>query len=447
MLHDLDAYAASVRRAELRADPMPNVALANYIRQTGGTLAAKTERFGYAAGEPNSPERLVQCRVLERHKYPELRRLPSFGHHTRHPNAASEWRQFFLGLVEGTNIAQAVIARAGWENVEPLQGLTREQSRFVLTQCRAPDGWEGEGQEWQYDRDLALAAISQYMSWMVSHRHRQRDEHGNIIIPDETRERLRLSVVGPGRGIITPVEYFYMAPVNVNGEGKVVFSVFMGPGRTNQRSVGELNVGKMYAGIKCLDYDITITTHGLVSENNGTTMMFILILNAQVLKEQDGTLCEPPKILQDWFILYYSRNHKFVAFERTVRNAGQTLRLPIMEELALPPDQQFQFARLLRIFLQQQHDAHDGQAFQLRTGPAIVPHPPARGRGRGRGRPYGRARGRGAGRGAGAPVETAAEIAARVPRFVDLFRAVMDEQELRGIEEYMWDYHMDNDLK
>lgn len=267
MLHDLDAYAASVRRAELRADPMPNVALANYIRQTGGTLAAKTERFGYAAGEPNSPERLVQCRVLERHKYPELRRLPSFGHHTRHPNAASEWRQFFLGLVEGTNIAQAVIARAGWENVEPLQGLTREQSRFVLTQCRAPDGWEGEGQEWQYDRDLALAAISQYMSWMVTHRNRQRDEHGHIIIQDATREQFRLASVSPGSEIV-PVEFFHMARVNVNG-GKIKFSVFMGPGRTNQRSIGELFVGRMYAGVKCLDYDTTITTHGLVSENNG----------------------------------------------------------------------------------------------------------------------------------------------------------------------------------
>ena len=124
-----------------------------------------------------------------------------------------------------------------------------------------------------------------------------------------------------------------------------------------------------------------------------------------------------------------------------------------MEELALPAHQQFQLTRLLRIFLQQQHDAHQGQPFQLRSGPAIVPHPPSgiRGRGRARGRPHGRARGHGAGRGVGRgadqPVETGADIAGRINRFVDLFRETMDQQDLRGIEEYFWDYHLDNDMK
>lgn len=269
MLCEIDAQIASVRRAELRADPMPNVGLSNYMQQTGGTLAAKTERFGYAAGQPNSDERLVQCRVLERHKYPELRRLPSFSHHIRHPATAGEWRRFFLGLNEGTNIAQAVIAKAGWENVEPLPGLTREQSRSVIANCQPPTGWEGERNEWQYDRELALQAISQHMSRVASQgRPRERDAQGNIIIPDIIRERARLAAVpAVARGIVTPVEFFYMAPLTVNSEGKLLFSVYMGPGRTNQRSSrSELNVGKIYAGIKCLDYDISITTHGLVNQ-------------------------------------------------------------------------------------------------------------------------------------------------------------------------------------
>ncbi|CDH59008.1 predicted protein [Lichtheimia corymbifera JMRC:FSU:9682] len=55
----------------------------------------------------------------------------------------------------------------------------------------------------------------------------------------------------------------------------------MGPGRTNQRSAGELFVGAGYIGIKYLDYDVAITTHGLV------------------LKEEDGTLCNPPKVIYD----------------------------------------------------------------------------------------------------------------------------------------------------
>lgn len=119
----------------------------------------------------------------------------------------------------------------------------------------------------------------------------------------------------------------------------------------------------------------------------------------------------------------------------------------------MPPDQQFQFSRLLTIFFQQQHEEHEGRPFLLRSGPVNIPQPPAGGgRGRGRGRPPGRARGRGAGRGVGrgrgaGGVETAADIAARVPRFVDLFRQTMEGQQLRGIEEYVWEYHLENGMK
>lgn len=268
MLHDLDMYVASVRRAELRGDPMPNVGLLNYIQQTGGTLAAKTLRFGHAQGAPQSAERLIQCRALERHKYPELRRLPSFQEHTREPNPQGEWRQYFLGLQEGINVAQSVIARAGWENAPPLEGLTPEQSRFITTQCQAPDGWEGEPEGWMHNRDLALQSISQYMSRMALQRHqRYRNEQGVIVLPDAVREQLRLQALGPtSNGVVTPVEFFYMAPLHVNSQGKLKFSVFMGPGRTNQRSTqDELYVGKVYEGIRYVDYDPAITTHGLVS--------------------------------------------------------------------------------------------------------------------------------------------------------------------------------------
>lgn len=54
---------------------------------------------------------------------------------------------------------------------------------------------------------------------------------------------------------------------------------------------------------------------------------------------------------------------------------------------------------------------------------------------------------RGAGRGAGVPGKSAQDIAARVPRLVDLFRDMMAIENMRGIEEYVWDYHLDNDLK
>ncbi|CDH59006.1 predicted protein [Lichtheimia corymbifera JMRC:FSU:9682] len=409
LLHDQhqNIHVASVRRAVLRGDPMPNAWLPNYMHEIGGTVAAKTVRFGYATGQPNSDERLVQCRVLERHKYPVLRRLPSFDHHTRHPAATSEWRRFFWGLNEGTNIAQSIIAKASWENVEPLPGLTRDQSHSVFAICQAPWGWEGDYDEWRYDRELVLQAISQHMSQAAFQGLRRvRDEQGRLIIPDVVRERARLAAVPvAARGIVTPIEYYDMAPSTVNSEGKL----------------SGLNVG-----IKYLDYDIGITTHGLV------------------LKEQDGTLCEPPKIIEDWFLLYYSRDHKFIAFERTVIHAGQGLRLPILEELAFPAHEQFQFSRLLRIFFQQRYGGYLGQPFQLRSGPAILPRTPAAGRGRGRGRLYGRARGRG--RGGGGPAETAADIADRVPRFVDLFRETMQQQPLHGIEQYVWDYHLENDL-
>lgn len=108
----------------------------------------------------------------------------------------------------------------------------------------------------------------------------------------------------------------------------------------------------------------------------------------------------------------------------------------------MPADQQFRFSRLLRIFFQEQYDEHNGQPFQLRSGPEVLPRTPAAGRGRGRGRPYGRARGRGRG-----AAETAGDIANRVPRFIDLFRETMQQQVLRGIEQYVWDHHLENDLK
>lgn len=100
------------------------------------------------------------------HKYPEIRHLPSF----------NNWILLVNGdivlscLVDCTNIAQWAIARAGLENVEPLQVSTREQSPSILIQwqhpnCTARRTWCTA----VWERDMASQAISKFMPWMASH--------------------------------------------------------------------------------------------------------------------------------------------------------------------------------------------------------------------------------------------------------------------------------------
>lgn len=253
-----------MRRAEVRGDPEPGLGLDRYNTDFSAVVEAKMARFGQAIGAQNSQARLQQCRVLERHRYPEMRNLPSFQRHLRGTaaeQANSEWRRWFLNLQQGVSIFQAIIAKKGWETGDVIPGLSRGQTRSLMQVQQPPSVWQGTGDEWRTDPDMALLAISEHMRRMAQRRDPRR------IVSDEARQRIIQSRLAASNEAGEVVDVFSNSLVRVAANGRSFFWVYTAENQALPvKDRTGLWFGKQYANQQYrLDYDPTINRHALVS--------------------------------------------------------------------------------------------------------------------------------------------------------------------------------------
>lgn len=253
-----------MRRAEVRADPEPGLPLERYNTDFTAVVQAKMARYGQAIGAQNSQARLQQCRVLERHRYPEMRNLPSFQRHLRGTvaeQANSEWRRWFLNLQQGASVFQAIIAKKGWETGDVVEGLTRAQTRSLMQVQQPPSVWQGTGDEWRTNTEMALLAISEHMGRMASRRDHRR------ILSDEGRQRLRQSRLAASRQAGEIVDVFSNSLVQVSANGRCFFYVYTAENQALPvKDRTGLWFGTRYAEQQFrLDYDPTVNRHALVS--------------------------------------------------------------------------------------------------------------------------------------------------------------------------------------
>lgn len=252
---------SSTRRALAGMGPVPGQGLQQYMQANGSTLQTRTQRFGFAQGQPGSQERLLQCRQLERQRYPELRRLPSFMRYQVNPGD-QEWRNYFLSMPQGTNIVQTLLARIAIENAPPLPGLSREQSKAVSV-LPAPAGWAQGSRGWLYDTNATLQALSE---WGQRTRQHALADPARHALCDNARERMRQVNLLPTSQDVAVVNMYNNAIINVRRNGRAHFSVYTGENQTQQRGGEALMIGTAYGiGQWCLDYDPTVSPHALVS--------------------------------------------------------------------------------------------------------------------------------------------------------------------------------------
>ncbi|KAI7883943.1 hypothetical protein K492DRAFT_192142 [Lichtheimia hyalospora FSU 10163] len=387
--------AAAIRRAEIRGDPEPGMTIQQVNANMAAVVQAKIDRYGLASGAKNSQARIQQARNLERHRYPEMRGLPSFRQHmasTPAQQTNSEWRNWFLNLEPGVSIFHAVIGRKGWEVGEILSGLTRRQTRAARRITTPPSTWQGTGDEWLNDPEMVVLAISEDMSRMAANR--------NPRIRDETRERLRQASLSNTNRDVEVIDVFSNSLVRVMGNGRCVFSVYTAENQTHQVSDPTgLWFGKRYAHQRLLlDYDPTISRHAVVVKD----------LNENVVMDKGQ-----PKLFYDWYFLWHLPATYYKAFERTVLDTRNVLRFEIVNELALPDDQRFSFNRLLLILFERMIE-EQGVPFAI-TSRDDVPSPDRRGN----------------------PVPAGIR---------QIIRGIAEDTGYRGMERLVWEYHLEENL-
>ncbi|KAG2220819.1 hypothetical protein INT45_004480 [Circinella minor] len=310
-------------RSELYGQPPPGPGAYVSLEYGRASMASKRERYGLAAGRPNSQERISQRLRLERARYPELRRLPSF------VNGLDEWRIFFDNLREDTVIFNAILARIGVENIVPLAGLTRGQTRILTTRCQPPVGWTG-GNEWMNDPEMAMAAFSQFMEDLRS--------RIPAVSPNELRRRGGLGLLARFGHLF--IDFFIRKPVRCDRNGKVHLQVFLDDFVQHRAEPEGIFVGVQYQGNRMIDLDPDICDHALV------------------LKNEDNTIARPAnnpneeaKLIYDWWLLLHSRDGYFACFRRTVQELGLNLRNYIQQEVDRPLAQQFSWRNIINRFL------------------------------------------------------------------------------------------------
>lgn len=164
---------------------------------------------------------------------------------------------------------------------------------------------------------------------------------------------------------------FTMAQVKVNNVGRAIPSVYTDDQRReHRRELDGIFIGIAHSGTRYLDFDPDVCIYGLVCCINllvhdstllMVTLTFFSKINAGSKRENhdrfrlaEGRAGDDPiTIIYDWQLLMNARHSYFLAFERTLRLFGYSLRPQIRTEWEAHEGQRFQYSRMLRLYLDQ----------------------------------------------------------------------------------------------